>query len=96
VVMKDGLVRADALPLVFKALGCENLPRGAHVRVRLTGTDPLTLDVHARLEARLDEAAAAAEPAEDDSDDAAAQAAPLALAIELDEPAAAQPTPVDP
>ena len=38
--MKDGLVRADTLPLVFKALGCESLPRGAHVRVRITGTRP--------------------------------------------------------
>ena len=32
--MKDGLVRADDLPLVFKALGCDALPRGAQVRVR--------------------------------------------------------------
>jgi exoribonuclease II len=82
-VMKDGLVRADSLPLVFKALGCEALPRGARVRVRITGTDALTLDVHARLVARLDEAPA--EAADDDSEEAA-QAAPLALAIDLDEP----------
>ena len=33
-VMKDGLVRADTLPLVFRALGTESLPRGARVRVR--------------------------------------------------------------
>jgi exoribonuclease II len=84
-VMKDGLVRADALPLVFKALGCEALPRGAHVRVRITGTDALTLDVHANLVARLDEAPAEAAPEEDDE---ALQAAPLALAIDIDEPAA--------
>jgi exoribonuclease-2 len=89
VVMKDGLVRADALPLVFKALGCENLPRGAHVRVRITGTDALTLDVHANLLARLDEAVAAAPADEDDSE--TADAAPLALAIDLDDPDAALP-----
>jgi exoribonuclease-2 len=83
VVMKDGLVRADALPLVFKALGCEALPRGAHVRVRITGTDALTLDVHANLLARLDETSPEAAPEEDDD---AAQAAPLALAIDIDEP----------
>jgi exoribonuclease-2 len=83
VVMKDGLVRADALPLVFKALGCEALPRGAHVRVRITGTDALTLDVHANLLARLDETSSEAAPEEDDD---AAQAAPLALAIDIDEP----------
>ena len=28
-VMKDGLVRADTLPLVFRAVGAEQLPRGA-------------------------------------------------------------------
>ena len=43
-VLKDGLVRADTLPLVFKALGCEALPRGARVRVRITGLDLLTLE----------------------------------------------------
>ncbi len=84
VVMKDGLVRADSLPLVFKALGCEPLPRGAHVRVRITGTDALTLDVHANLLARLDEEAASTPSEEDDSE--AVDAAPLALAIDLNEP----------
>jgi exoribonuclease-2 len=82
-VLKDGLVRADTLPLVFKALGCEGLPRGAHVRVRLTGIDLLTLDLHASLAARLDEAAA--EQADDEAadDEAAQAAAPLALAIDV-------------
>jgi exoribonuclease II len=90
VVMKDGLVRADTLPLVFKALGCESLPRGAHVRVRITGTDALTLDVHANLLARLDEEVASATAEEDDSE--AGDATPLALAIDLNEPEAAVPT----
>ena len=85
-VMKDGLVRAETLPLVFKALGCEALPRGTMVRVRITGSDPLTLELHANLLARLDAAAPVAPESEDDSEDVAA-AAPLALAIELDEPA---------
>ncbi len=86
-VMKDGLVRADTLPLVFKALGCEALPRGAAVRVRITGSDALTLEVHASLLARLDATPQQALAAEDDSDDADV-AAPLTLAIDLDEPAA--------
>jgi exoribonuclease II len=84
VVMKDGLVRADHLPLVFKALGCEPLPRGTHVRVRITGTDALTLDVHANLLARLDEQVTPAAAEDDDSE--AVDAAPLALAIDLNEP----------
>jgi exoribonuclease-2 len=86
-VMKDGLVRAETLPLVFKALGCEGLPRGTQVRVRITGSDALTLEVHASLLARLDVAPAAAIEADDDNDEPAA-AAPLTLAIDLDEPAA--------
>jgi exoribonuclease-2 len=88
VVMKDGLVRADTLPLVFKALGCEALARGTHVRVRITGTDALTLDVHANLLARLDEPVTAEPQAAEDDEDAAA-AAPLALAIDVDDGAAA-------
>ena len=88
-VMKDGLVRVDALPLVLRALGCESLPRGTHVRVRITGTDALTLDVHASLVARLaDQATAAAAPEDEADEEATAEAAPLALAIDIDEPAA--------
>jgi len=90
-VMKEGLVRADDLPLVFKALGCENLPRGSHVKVRITGMDEMTLDVHATLIERLDEAPAAEEP-EGDEDELEAAAAPIALAIDLnDSPSEAEP-----
>jgi len=81
VVMKDGLVRADDLPLVFRALGAEGLPRGAHVRVKITGTDLLTLDLHANVIARLDDAPAA--EAEPDADDLADNAGPLTLAIDI-------------
>jgi exoribonuclease-2 len=95
-VMKDGWVRADTLPLVFRAMGTESLPRGTHVRVRLTGSDLLTLELHAallaRIEAPVEPESALAEPeAEDESPEAGA----LRLAIELDEPAeaAAEPGP---
>jgi exoribonuclease-2 len=93
-VMKDGLVRAEELPLVFRALGADGLPRGTRVRVRVTGTDLLTLDVHANVVARLDDAAAAAEPVDDaDAEEAAESAGPLTLAIDVkdgdEEPAAA-------
>ena len=87
-VMKDGLVRAERLPLVFRALGCDALPRGTLVRVRLTGSDLLTLELHANLVARLDAPAVTGVEPEDDSEDEAT-AAPLALAIDLDEPAEA-------
>jgi exoribonuclease-2 len=92
-VLKDGLVRADALPLVFKALGCEALPRGSHVRVRITGIDLLTLDLHASLAGRLGDAApAAADPGDEDE---AAAAAPLALAIDLGDAGPADAAPSD-
>ncbi len=96
-VMKDGLVRADTLPLVFRALGCESLPRGARVRVRITGADLLTLELHASLVARLDDPATPADDAPvdaEEADEAAEAAAPLALAIDLqDGDNAADPTP---
>lgn len=88
-VLKDGLVRADTLPLVLRATGTENLPRGAHVRVRITAVDELTLDVHAKLVERLDEIVP--EAVEDDGEEEDT-AGPIALAIELDDgdPAPAQ------
>ena len=91
-VLKDGLVRADTLPLVFRALGCEPLPRGARVRVRITGSELLTLELHASLVTRLDAEAAAPtdEAAEDAGEELDAPPAGLALAIDLDE---AEPAP---
>ena len=90
VAMKDGLVRADDLPLVFRALGAEALPRGAHVRVRVTGTDLLTLDIHASVLARLDDPALAGlagpdagAPPDETSEDLADGAGPLTLAIDV-------------
>lgn len=85
-VLKEGLVRAETLPLVFRALGTEQLPRGARVRVRITGIDGLTLDLHASLAARLDDPATPADDAQvdaDEAEDAADAAAPLSLAIDV-------------
>ncbi len=93
VVMKDGLVRADSLPLVFRASGTEALARGAHVRVRIAGTDLLTLDVHANLLTQLD---APALPADAEADDAAEIAGPLTLAIDMGNPATESAASADP
>jgi exoribonuclease-2 len=98
--LKDGLVRADTLPLVFRATGTEGLPRGSHVRVRVAGIDLLTLELHGSLVARLDEAEApvaveAPTDADDDSDDSAGG---LRLAIDVaagDDGAAAVVAPTD-
>jgi exoribonuclease-2 len=86
-VMKEGLVRAETLPLVFRLPGTEGLPRGTRVSARVAGIDLLTLELHAALVARLDTAtpAAAEEAAEDDD----AEPAPtLQLAIDVNEGAA--------
>lgn len=83
-VLKDGLVRADTLPLVFRALGCENLPRNSHVKVRITGVDELTLDLHANLVERLDEVPAAADEAQSGDDEEDEQpSGVVTLAIDL-------------
>ena len=92
-VMAGGLVRADALPLVFRALGADGLPRNARVRVRINGCDLLTLDLHASVAARIDDPATTADDAvqfaqadggaDDDDADAAESAGPLTLAIDL-------------
>ncbi len=86
-VMKDGLVRAETLPLVFRVPGTESLARGTRVRARVTGIDLLTLDLHASLAARLD-----LEPASADDDlgeDEAEPAGALTLAIDLEDGASA-------
>jgi len=100
-VMKDGLVRADTLPLVFKAIGADRLPRGARVRVKVTGTDLLTLDVQASVLARIDDPSTTADDAVvEDSELEDVSAGPLTLAIDVqgdnageDSPAATAPTP---
>ena len=81
-VMKDGLVRAETLPLVFRLAGTEAMPRGSRVRARVTGIDLLTLDLHTALAARIE---AAAQPAEDEIDEEAEVSGPLTLAIDVDE-----------
>ena len=79
---KERVVRADALPLVFKALGCESFERGAHVKVRVTGIDEMTLDLHANLIERLDGRIEAAAEEEDEEE---TTSGPLTLAIDVNE-----------
>jgi exoribonuclease-2 len=84
-VIKEGLVRADTLPLVLGATGIDAVPRGSRVRVRLTGSDLLTLDVWSALVARLDASASpgSLEATGTEEDEELATAGPLALAIDL-------------
>jgi exoribonuclease-2 len=86
-LIKDNLVRADTLPLVLPAMGSDGLPRGAHVRVRLGEIDDITLDVHGtvieRLDLPVDDMAEESDSGEEG--DAEELAAPLALAIDVNE-----------
>ncbi len=90
VVIKPGWVRADEIPLVLAAAGTEGLARGARVRVRMSGTDLMTLDAYASLVAQL-QAASSGLTAEEESSDTADEgqsesaAGPIALAIDLAE-----------
>ncbi|QXZ09392.1 RNB domain-containing ribonuclease [Comamonas sp. Y33R10-2] len=102
-VFKEGpngsfLVRADNLPLVLPVLGAQNLPRGAHIRIKLGEIDEISLDITGTLIERLD-AEAQAQPegddsGEDDEDDAVA--GPIAIAVDMNDaeaPAADKPQP---
>jgi exoribonuclease II len=86
-LIKDNLVRADTLPLVLPVLGAEGLARGALVRVRLGAIDDISLDVSGTVIERLDGAAGAADGStgQDAEDEDAELAAPLALAIDVNE-----------
>jgi exoribonuclease-2 len=95
VVLRDGLVRADTLPLVFRAVGCESLPRGMRVRVALKAIDPMTLEIHAALIARLDNDVAPRQAAEADDDDVAAPVS-LHLAIDVTDAGSATDSPASP
>lgn len=90
-VFKEGpngsfLVRADNLPLVLPVLGAQNLPRGAHVRVKLGEIDEISLDISGTLIERLD-AGADAQAEDDDSgeDDDEAVAGPISIAVDMND-----------
>jgi len=85
-VMKDGLVRAETLPLVFRVPGTESLPRGAKVRARVAGIDLLTLDLHATLAARIEDEPIAGTGSDIGDDETEEETSgPLTLAIDVTE-----------
>ncbi|MEJ7929071.1 ribonuclease catalytic domain-containing protein [Ramlibacter sp. AN1015] len=81
-VIKEGLVRADTLPLVLPVLGASELPRGCGVRVRLGEIDEIALDVHGTVTERR-ELTPAAVSAEDDSAEEETVAGPIAIAVDV-------------
>jgi exoribonuclease-2 len=82
-LFRDGMVRADDIPLVLPVLGGNDLPRGAHVRVKLGEIDLITLDVKGTVLERLD---LPAEPVDEgDEGDDEAVAGPIAIAVDVNE-----------
>jgi exoribonuclease-2 len=81
-VFKEGLARADTLPLVLPVLGTGDLPRGARVRLKLGEIDLITLDVTGTVLQRLDTAPEAMPSDADDSDEETV-AGPIAIAVDV-------------
>ena len=91
-IFKEGLVRADTLPLVLPVMGADNLPRGARVRVKLGEMDLMTLDIHGTVVERLDTPVASDSDGDDEEEDDEV-AGPIAIAVDVsDTPDTAAPT----
>jgi exoribonuclease II len=82
VVFKEGMVRADDLPLVLPVLGTMDVPRGSKVRVKLGAIDEITLDIGGTLLERLDAPAPSSDGEADDEEDIAG---PIAIAMDVNE-----------
>ncbi len=81
-VFKEGLARADTLPLVLQVMGAQNLPRAAKVRVKLGAVDLITLDVHGTVLERLDTEAENTLAVDDEQDEVAG---PIAIAVDMND-----------
>ena len=87
-IFKDNMVRADTLPLVLPVMGGQNLPRGARVRVKLGEIDLITLDITGTVIERLDTPVAeqgVSDNADEEDDEVSG---PIAIAVDVSEPAA--------
>ncbi|MBC7468111.1 MAG: RNB domain-containing ribonuclease [Ramlibacter sp.] len=90
-VVREGLVRADDLPLVLGVMGGNELPRGARVRVQLGEIDEITLDVKGTVIERLD---VESEPlvVEEETEEEPA-AGPITIAVDVNEAEGDNPAP---
>jgi exoribonuclease-2 len=85
-VFKEGMVRADDIPLVLPVMGAQGLPRNAKVRVQLGEMDLITLDIHGTVVERLDAVQASADSgAEESQDEDDEVSGPIAIAVDVDE-----------
>ena len=82
-VIKDGVVRADSLPLVLNVMGTDGLPRNARVRVKLGAMDDISLDIGGTVVERLDAQVASEMPEDTEGDDLEDLGGPIAIAVDL-------------
>jgi exoribonuclease-2 len=82
-VIKDGVVRADSLPLVLNVMGTDGLPRNARVRVKLGAMDDISLDIGGTVVERLDAQVASEVPDDTEGDDLEDLGGPIAIAVDL-------------
>ena len=89
-LLREGLARADSLPLVVPVMGTEGLERGAHIRIRLGQPDLMSLELNATLVGRIEAADEAmdAESAEEED----LEPAIVHIAMDVQEDPAATPT----
>jgi exoribonuclease-2 len=80
---REGLVRADDLPLVLPVLGGADLPRGARVRVKLGEIDLIMLDVKGTILERLDLPPQPLDAEEESGDEPVA--GPIAIAVDVND-----------
>ena len=90
-VFREGLVRADDIPLVLGVIGGNVLPRGARVRVRVGEIDEITLDVHGTVIERLDVEEGPLVAEEETEDEPAA--GPITIAVDVTEAESDNPVP---
>ncbi|MEJ5990565.1 RNB domain-containing ribonuclease [Ramlibacter sp. PS3R-8] len=81
-IFKEGLARADTLPLVLPVLGAD-LPRGTRVRVKLGDIDLITLDVSGTVLQRLDAVPEAAAASDEGDSEEETMAGPIAIAVDV-------------
>lgn len=53
-LIREGLARAETLPLVVPVMGTDGLDRGTHIRIRLGEPDLISLEMNATLVGRID------------------------------------------
>lgn len=89
-VFKEGMVRADDIPLVLPVMGTANLPKNAKVRVKLGAIDEITLDISGTVIERLDTSEAALNgsatenPVDDEQDEEMMGAVAIAISIDVE------------